>query len=306
MSRTRFSAALLKPRHWLSWLGAGLWIVLAQLPYKWQLWVARQLAPLLYLNKKRINYARVNLERCFPEKSDAEREELLKKNTESMITAAFETGIGWFWSARRLRKLHTIEGVEHIHEAQRQGSGILLLTTHFSTLDIGSAFLGCNVEFDGLYRPHGNKVYDYIQRKGRESYCKTGEAIPRDNIRGMIAKLRQGRAVWYAPDRDLGAKNSVFVDFFGVPAATITATSKIVKLGRAKVIPFTQVRMDDGSGYKLTIHPAFENFPSGDDIADTQRVSDFMAEQIAKCPEQYFWAQPRFKTRPPGESDFYE
>ncbi|WP_339899881.1 LpxL/LpxP family Kdo(2)-lipid IV(A) lauroyl/palmitoleoyl acyltransferase [uncultured Gilvimarinus sp.] len=305
MSRTRFSPSLLKPRYWLSWLGAGIWFLFAQLPYKWQLWVARRLAPLLYLNKKRINFARVNLERCFPQLSEHEREALLKKNTESMMIAAFETGMGWFWSGRRLRKLHSIEGVEHIHQAQREEHGILLLTTHFSTLDIGSAFLGQNIEYDGFYRPHSNEVYDYLQRKGRESYC-AGWVIPRDNVRTMIARLRQGRAVWYAPDRDLGAKNSVFVDFFGVPAATITATSKIVKLGRAKVIPFTQVRMDDGSGYKLTIHPAFEDFPSGDDIADTQRVSDFMAEQIAKCPEQYFWAQPRFKTRPPGEPDFYE
>ncbi|WP_049722300.1 LpxL/LpxP family Kdo(2)-lipid IV(A) lauroyl/palmitoleoyl acyltransferase [Gilvimarinus polysaccharolyticus] len=305
MSRTRFSASLLKPRYWLHWLGAGLWFLLAHLPYVWQMWVARKLAPLLYLNKKRINYARVNIARCFPEKSATERELLLKSNTESMMAAVFETGIGWFWSSKRLRKLHSIEGVEHIHQAERDGVGVLLLTTHFSTLDIGSAFLGCNIEFDGLYRPHGNKVYDYLQRKGRESYCVTGEAIPRDNIRAMIAKLRKGRAVWYAPDRDLGEKNSVFVNFFGVPAATVTATSKIVKLGRARVIPFTQVRLNDGSGYKLTIHPPLDGFPSGDDIADTQRISDFMAEQIAKCPEQYFWAQPRFKTRPPGEPDFY-
>jgi KDO2-lipid IV(A) lauroyltransferase len=305
MSRPPFDRALLKPQYWPAWLGAGVWILIAQLPYKWQMWLARKLSPLLYLNKKRIHYARVNLKRCFADKTPAEREALLKSNTESMMMAMFETGIGWFWCARRLRKLHTIEGLEHLHNAQREGCGILLLTTHFSTLDIGSAFLGCHVEFDGLYRPHSNKVYDYLQRKGRETYCKTGVAIPRDNIRGMIAKLRQGRAVWYAPDRDMGAKHSVFVDFFGVPAATVTATSKIVKLGRARVVPFTQVRLDDGSGYKLVIHPPLEGFPSGDDAADTQRVSDFMERQIAQCPEQYFWAQPRFKTRPPGEPDFY-
>lgn len=306
MNRTHFSKALLHPRYWLFWLGAFLWFLLSQLPLRWQLWMARRLTGLLYLNKKRINFARVNLSRCFPELSEQERETLLRKNAESMAIAMFETGIGWFWTSRRLKKIHSIQGKEYLDEAIRDGVGVLLLTTHFSTLDIGSAFLGCNVEFDGLYRPHSNPVYDYLQRKGRESYCKTGMAIPRDSVRTMIARLRKGRAVWYAPDRDLGPKNSVFVDFFGVPTSMITATSKIVELGKARVIPFTQTRRADGSGYDLVIHPPFEHFPSGDDVADTQRIATFMEREIAKCPEQYFWAQPRFKTRPEGEPDFYE
>ncbi|WP_020208936.1 LpxL/LpxP family Kdo(2)-lipid IV(A) lauroyl/palmitoleoyl acyltransferase [Gilvimarinus chinensis] len=306
MNRTHFSAALLHPRYWLFWLGAGVWFLLAQLPYRWQMWLAKKAAPLLYLNKKRINYGRINLQHCFPDLSEQEREVMLKKNAESMSAAMFETGIGWFWPQWRLRKLHRITGKEHLEQAEKDGVGVLLLTTHFSTLDIGSAFLGCNTEFDGLYRPHSNAVYDYLQRKGRESYCKSGIAIPRDSVRTMIAHLRRGRAVWYAPDRDLGPKNSVFVDFFGVPTAMITATSKIVQLGKARVIPFTQFRRDDGSGYDLVIHPPFEDFPSGDEVADTQRIAAFMEGEIAKAPEQYFWAQQRFKTRPEGEDSFYE
>lgn len=306
MNRTHFSLGLLHPRYWFFWLGATAWFLLAQLPFRWQMWLSRRLAPLLFLNKKRIGYARENLKRCFPDMSETEREALLKKNAESMAAAAFETGIGWFWPQWRLRKLHSITGKEHLKEAERDGVGVLLLTTHFSTLDIGSAFLGCNIEFDGLYRPHSNAVYDYLQRKGRESYCKTGLAIPRDSVRTMIARLRKGRAVWYAPDRDLGAKNSVFVNFFGVPTAMITATSKIVALGKARVIPFTQYRRPDGSGYDLIIHPPFADFPSDDEVADTQRIASFMEGEIAKYPEQYFWAQPRFKTRPEGEASFYE
>lgn len=306
MNRTHFSLALLHPRYWLFWLGAMLWMLLAQLPFRWQMWLARRLAPLLFKNKKRIGYARTNLAKCFPRLAENEREALLKKNAESMAMAAFETGIGWFWSSKRLRTIHSIQGEQYLKQAEQDGVGVLLLTTHFSTLDIGSAFLGCHIEFDGLYRPHSNAVYDYLQRKGRESYCKTGLAIPRDSVRTMIARLRKGRAVWYAPDRDLGPKNSVFVDFFGVPTSMITATSKIVTLGKARVIPFTQYRRSDGSGYDLIIHPPFDDFPSGNDVADTQRIASFMESEIKKYPEQYFWAQPRFKTRPEGEPDFYE
>ncbi|MBU2885933.1 LpxL/LpxP family Kdo(2)-lipid IV(A) lauroyl/palmitoleoyl acyltransferase [Gilvimarinus agarilyticus] len=306
MKRTHFSLALIHPRYWFFWLIALLWMLLAQLPYRWQMRLARVVAPLLLRNKKRIGYARKNIAECFPTLSAQEREVLLKKNAESMAMAIFETGIGWFWSSRRLNKIHSIQGEEYLRQAEQEGAGVLLLTMHFSTLDIGSAFLGCHTEFDGLYRPHSNAMYDYLQRKGRESYCETGLAIPRDSVRTMIARLRKGRFVWYAPDRDLGPKNSVFVDFFGVPTAMVTATSKIVTLGKARVVPFTQYRRADGSGYELVIHPAFDNFPSGDDVADTQRIADFMQSEIKKYPEQYFWAQPRFKTRPQGEPEFYE
>jgi KDO2-lipid IV(A) lauroyltransferase len=300
-----FTRALLAPRHWPSWLGAGVWFLIAQLPYRFQFFLARVLSPLLHLNKKRIHIARTNLRLCFPDKSEAEREALLKQNLVSTAMAVFETGIAWFWPKWRLRRLFTLTGIEHIEQAQREGQGALLLSLHFTTLDIGSAMLGQYVNYDGMYSPHSNLVFDYLQKQRREAYCKGGIAFSRDNVRAMIAQLRKGRIIWYAPDRDLGAKISVFVPFFGVPTATVTATSQFARLGRAKIIPFTQHRRDDGSGYDVLVHPAFENFPSGDELADTRRVNEFMEVEILKQPEQYFWAQPRFKTRPEGEPKLY-
>lgn len=305
MSSPEFNRALLAPRHWPTWIGAGIWFLIAQLPYRLQFAMARWLSPLLHLNKKRIHMARTNLRLCFPDKTEAEREELLKKNLVSTAMAVFETGIAWFWPKWRLRRLFTITGVEHIQQAQRDGQGALLLSLHFTTLDIGSAMLGQHVNYDGMYSPHANPVMDYIQKQRREAYCKGGMAFSRDNVRAMIAQLRKGRMIWYAPDRDLGAKVSVFVPFFGVPAATVTATGQFARLGRAKIIPFTQYRRADGSGYDVVIHPPFENYPVGDEIADTRRVNEFMESEILKHPEQYFWAQPRFKTRPEGEAKVY-
>lgn len=300
MSSPEFSRALLAPRHWPSWIGAGIWFLLAQLPYRVQLGLARLLSPLLFLNKKRVHMARTNLRLCFPEKSEAEREELLKQNLESTAMAVFETGIAWFWPKWRLRRLFSITGVEHVEQARSEGQGALLLSLHFTTLDIGSAMLGQYVNYDGMYSPHSNPVFDYLQKQRREAYCKGGMAFSRDNVRAMISQLRKGRMIWYAPDRDLGAKVSVFVPFFGVPTATVTATSQFARLGKAKIIPFTQYRRANGSGYDVVIHPPFENFPTGDELVDARRVNEFMETEILKHPEQYFWAQPRFKTRPEG------
>jgi KDO2-lipid IV(A) lauroyltransferase len=305
MASSQFDRSLLAPRHWPTWFGFGVWFLIAQLPYSWQMATARALTPLLRLNKKRVKMARTNLQLCFPQKTEQEIESLLAANLQSTAMAIFETGIGYFWSKSRLRKLFTITGLEHIEQAKAEGQGALLLSLHFTTLDIGSAMLGVCVNYDGMYSTHKNKVFDFVQKKRREAYVKEGIAISRDNVRAMVGQLRKGRMIWYAPDRDLGEKVSIFVPFFGVPAATVTATAQFARMGRAKIIPFSQYRLADGSGYSVVIHPPFENYPSGDDFADARRVNEFVEQEILKVPEQYLWAQPRFKTRPEGEAKIY-
>lgn len=300
-----FTRALLAPRHWPAWFGVGIWFLLAQLPYRVQFYLSYVFAPLLRYNKKRLHQAQTNLRLCFPELSDKEREVLLNESLRSIAMAVFETGIAWFWPLWRLRKIFTVTGLEHIKEAQQDGQGALLLSMHFTTLDIGSAMLGAHINYDGMYRPHDNAVYDYMQKTRREAYCRGGTAFHRENLRGMITRLRQGRMVWYAPDRDLGEKLSIFVPFFGVQTATVTATAQFARMGRARIIPFTQKRLAKGKGYELVIHPPFKDYPSGDEYQDALRVSQFMEAEIRKIPGQYFWAQPRFKTRPDGEANIY-
>lgn len=317
MQNSLFSRGLLAPRHWPAWLAVGFWFLLAQLPYRVQFYLPHVLVPLLRLNKKRLHQAQVNLALCFPELSETERKVLLYEALYSTAMAIFETGIAWFWPRWRLRRLFTVTGLEHIAAAQAEGQGALLLSLHFTTLEIGSAMLGIYVHYDGMYRPHENAVYDYLQKSRRETYCAKQEstseldptdissAISRDNLRGIVSRLRKGRMIWYAPDRDLGAKSSVFVPFLGVQTATVTATGKFAQLGKARIIPFTQKRLPKGKGYELVIHPPFEQYPSGDEHQDALRVSQFMETEVRKIPGQYFWAQPRFKTRPEGDAGLY-
>lgn len=300
-----FTRALLAPRYWAAWFGVAVWFLLAQLPYRIQVYLPHLLVPYLKRNKKRLHQAQTNLQLCFPHLSESERAALLYETLYSTAMAIFETGIAWFWPKWRLRRLFTIRGVEHIEAAKAEGCGALLLSMHFTTLDIGSAMLGLYVNYDGMYSPHKNAVYDLMQKLRREAYTPGGTAFSRDNVREMVSRLRKGRMIWYAPDRDLGEKVSVFVPFFGVQTATVTATAQFARLGRAKIIPFTQKRLPNGKGYELIIHPPFEDYPSGDDYADALRVSNFMEDEISKIPGQYFWAQPRFRTRPDGEPKLY-
>ena len=141
------------------------------------------------------------------------------------------------------------------------GAGAILMAVHFTTLEIGAALLGQQHTIDGMYREHGNALFDFIQRSGRERHNLDSLAVEREDVRGMLKLLRSGRAIWYAPDQDYGTKQSLFVPLFGIPAATVTATTKFARLGKAQVIPFTQKRLADGSGYRLVIHPPLADFP---------------------------------------------
>ena len=307
MDRPRFRAAFFHPRFWLLWLGLGLLWLVVQLPYKAQLCIGRVLGALMYRvagDRRRI--AARNLELCFPEKSSAEREQLLKDNFASTGIAFFEMAMSWWWSKPRLARLAHIEGLEHLKQAQREGKGVILMAFHFTTLEIGAALLGQQHTIDGMYREHNNPLFDFIQRRGRERHNVDSLAVERDDVRGMLKLLRSGRAIWYAPDQDYGAKQSIFVPLFGIEAATVTATSKFARLGKAQVVPFTQQRLADGSGYKLVIHPPLSNFPGESDEVDCLRINQWVERAIRECPVQYLWAHRRFKTRPPGEPKLYD
>lgn len=306
MKDNRFRWQFLHPRFWLLWAGLGILWLLAQLPYPLQLGLGRALGLLMYrFAGSRRHIARRNLELCFPQLSVAERERLLRENFASTGIAFFEMAISWWWPGKRLARLARVEGLEHLQQAQQQGKGVILMAIHFTTLEIGAALLGQLHTIDGMYRAHKNPVFDYVQRRGRERHNADAIAIEREDVRTMLRHLRQGRAIWYAPDQDYGAKQSLFVPLFGVPAATVTATTAFARLGRAQVLPMRQTRLPDGKGYLLQIEPAWQDFPGGSEEEDCLRINQWVERAIDQHPEQYLWSHRRFKTRPDGEAKVY-
>lgn len=304
MDRPAFRIYFLHPRFWPLWLGMGLLWLVVQLPYRWLLVLGRGLGGVMYhLAGSRRRIAARNLELCFPELSVGERQRLLRENFASTGMTFFEMAISWWWPVERLKRLGTVEGLEHLRQAEADGQGVILMALHFTTLEMGGALLCMQQDMYGMYRAHKNPLFDFIQRHGREQ--RLLGAIERDDVRGMLKVLRAGGVVWYAPDQDYGAQRSLFVPLFGVQAATVTATSKFARLGRARVVPFTQTRLADGSGYKVTVHPALADFPGESEEADCLRINQWIEQAIRQQPEQYLWAHRRFKTRPAGEPKLY-
>jgi len=276
------------------------------LPFRVQLTIGRLIGRLaLPFSPSRRHIVETNIRLCFPELSQQQRKDLVRKNFESTGIGIMEMSIAWFWPRWRLKRIVQYQGLEHLENRGKQGA--LLLSMHFTTLEIGASLLGLVCVIDGMYRVHKNPLFDYVQRRGRERYNSTtgATAISRRDIKTMLRRLRTGHAVWYAPDQDYGKKHSTFATFFGNTAATVTATSRFARLGKAQVIPFTQTRLPNGKGYKITIHPPLENFPTDDEQADAQTINNLVEMAVRTQPEQYLWAHRRFKTRPPGESRPY-
>lgn len=299
------TAALVSPRYWATWLALGLLWCITRLPWAWQLALGRglgRLARLLALQRKHI--ALTNLTLCFPELAEGQRRRLLAEHFASLGIALVEMAMSWWGSAQRLKVLARIAGLEHLQAALHKGRGVILLSAHFTTLEIGGCLLALHAPFHVLYRDHKNPVIDAMMRRARTRLFE--QAIPRGDLPAMLKSLKQNRPVWYAPDQDFGRENSIFVPFFGVPAATLTATSRLARASGAAVVPFFQTRLPGARGYALTLLPALEDFPGDDIEQDTRRIVALIEARIREHPAQYLWAHRRFKTRPPGEPSVYD
>jgi KDO2-lipid IV(A) lauroyltransferase len=299
-----FPRRLLAPRHWPAWLAIGCIHLLVRLPARRVIGLGAAfgaaLSPLLRMRRRAI--AR-NLELCFPELDAAQRDALRREATREMGCMLGEFALGWFASDAKLARLAvTITGLEHLAAARAAGRGVLLVGGHFSHLELCARLVSRKIKIAGMYRRMDSAVFEYSVLRARLAYADT--MFDKDQLRATIKYLRHGGTIWYAPDQDMRGKDAVFAPFFGVPAATITATHHLARLSGAVVIPFFHRRLPDG-GYALRLETPLADFPGPDVVADTARVNAAIEAMVREAPAQYLWAHKRFKTRPPGAPPVY-
>ena len=292
------------PRYWPAWLGMAVLRVVCLLPHRAALAIGRTLGHLVerFASERRA-IVRRNIELCFPELTTTDRDALATRHFEALGMSLIEMGIGrWASDATHLR-LGRLEGLEHLQKALETGKGIILLSAHFTTLEISGRVMALSIPpYDAVFRKNSSEFMTESQRTGRE---RSAEAtIEKRDIKKMVRSLRKGRVVWYAPDQSYDRKGSEVIPFFGVPSMHATATSTLARLGDAVVVPYFPRRLDDGS-YVFQILPPLENFPSDDAIEDTKRYVRVLEEHIRSCPEQYFWLHRKFKNLPEGYDDYY-
>lgn len=305
---TVFKTQLLHPRYWLIWLAFGLWRGITALPYPMLLIMGKGIGLLVHrFPSRRKTIAFRNIQLCFPELSDAQHRTMLRENFKSVGMALLEVGMAWWWSRKRFAKLLQFEGLENLSALEGSGQGVMLLGIHYTTLEVGAAGISSVFQMDGMYRAHGNPVYDFLQARGRLSKgIGDNMVFERRDVRGTMKALKNGRSLWYGPDQDYGLGQGLFAPFFGIQAATVYATARFAEKTGAAVVPFSHIRLPGTQGYKITVHPALKDFPTGDDLADATRINEIIEEFVRLEPEQYLWVHRRFKNRPEGEPDLYQ
>ena len=256
---------------------------------------------LFWLIPERRRVTRVNLEKCFPKMDAPAREQLARAHFRVFCRSFLERGILFWAPRRRIERLVRIEGMENLRSIR---GPVILFAPHFVGLDATLSRLSLELPVAMMYSRQKDPALERVLYRGRTRFG--GRMIPRQaGVKEGLAAIESGAAYYYLPDLDYGPKRSIFVPFFGVPAATVTGLSYISRASGAAVLPCVTRMLPGGEGYVATIYPRWDNFPSGDDAADTRRMLAFIEERVLEMPEQYYWLHKRFKTRPEGEQRFY-
>jgi Kdo2-lipid IVA lauroyltransferase/acyltransferase len=288
----------------LARLGVFIFWLIHFLPFRVIVAIGNGLGILLYpFAAERRSVGMINLKLCFPEMSDTAREKLVRAHFKMFCRGLIERSILWWSSAERISGLIRVEGVEHFEAIKDQPA--ILLTPHFVGMDAGGQWITQHTDTVCMYANQKNVYLTQLLLKKRARFRNQHLYSRQEGLRPILKGMRKGMPFVYPPDQDQGIKDGAFIPFFGVPAATMISLPRIAQMTGAKIVPSITRVLPGGEGYVLTFYPAWENYPSGDDIADARKMNAFIEDRIREMPEQYFWLHKRFKTRPEGEARFY-
>lgn len=284
---------------------ATLWLA-SRLPLALQALLGRALGVLLHLlARSRRRIALRNLELCLPDVEETARRALVFEHFQWLGRSLLERGLLWFAPPERLKRLIHVEG--DVGFAQSTDAPVMWLAPHFMALDVAGAAVLLFQSRPGvsMYQTQSDPVLDAAMRRGRlrlgnaEIFARSEKALP------LVRAIKRGAAFYNLPDMDFGARDAAFVPFFGVPAATLLAPSKMARSLGMKVQPVIAEMLPGGRGYRVRFLPPWQHWPSDDPVADAAAMNRWIEDEVRRNPAQYLWVHKRFKTRPEGEQPLY-
>lgn len=288
----------------LTRIGLGILWLIHLLPARARAGLGTGLGLLLMrLGRERRNVVDTNLALCFPELAEPQRRQLRRRHFAALGRALADTTVAWWSGAERIRRLAPVEGWEHLDGVGNRP--VIVLAPHFVGVDILGVRLSIERDAVTIYSHQKDPVFDRFLISRRSRFRPVRLVSRQDGIKPVIRGLRDRLPLFFLPDMDFGPRDALFVPFFGVPTATVTALPRLAAVTGAAVVPVTITQMPAGAGYRIRFHPAWENYPGGELAADTRRMNAFIEDGVRAAPEQYYWVHKRFKSRPPGEDRLY-
>lgn len=296
-----FRASLLAPRHWVSWLGIGLFSLLMLVPRRLRDRGAGWFGVLQYrLNRKRRGVVALNLGQCFPHLDETERAALARSHFRAYAQVmADQASLWWDWRRRFPDRRCALHGLEVVREIQAAGESVILLNAHTVAIDVGGIALARHLPMVAIVQPIRDPVLDWLVarvrvRAGGDLYAREA------GLRPVIRALRRGGCLYYSPDEDLGPRDSVFAPFFGQPKATLATLGRLAGMLNARVVPVYSYYDAARGVYEVCLQPPLEDFPSGDPARDAAHMNEALEHSISLCPAQFLWNYRLFRTRPDG------
>ena len=246
-----------------------------------------------------------NVELCFPEQTLQQRQALVREHFQWLGRSIIERGLLWYAPVERLKRLIHVEG--NVTLAEHSTQPVMWLVPHFMALDVAGAAtqLFQKQQVGSIYQAQSDAVMDAAMRAGRLRFNQ-GEVFARsDSAKPLIRAIKRGDAFFNLPDMDFGARDAAFVPFFGVPAATLLAPSRMARALGMVVQPVVAEILPCGRGYRVRFLEPWTDFPTADAMADTAAMNRWIETEIRANPAQYLWVHKRFKTRPEGEASLY-
>ena len=279
---------------------------IAPLPLPWLRALGSVIGRSLFaLARSRRRVALTNLRLCFPHWSEAQRREVARRSFIAFSQALLDRS--WLWHSPpevARQRIRLVGAVEEFRQASRNGS-VIGFGPHFYGMDAGGCAVMQQVVERGstIYTRQSSPAVDAWLRAGRLRFGNVILLSRNEGLKPIVRAMREGRSLYLLPDMDFGPQESIFVPFFGVPAATVPSLPRFARLGNARVVPLVTRLTPDG--YEVQVHPAWTDYPTDDVEADTRLMNERLEGYIREMPEQYYWVHKRFKTRPPGEPPVY-
>ncbi|MDB5999142.1 MAG: lipid biosynthesis acyltransferase [Rhizobacter sp.] len=255
--------------------------------------------------KSRRHVALTNLAIAFPERTEAQRRQIAREHFGWLGRSLLERSLLWYASPKRLSRLIQVDG--DVAAANAEPRPVMWLVPHFVGLDVAAAGAQLNLDRHGVtvYQRQSNAVWEEALRRGRLRFGRAEVFARSDTAKPLIKAIRRGKDFFNLPDMDFGARDAAFVPFFGVPAATLLAPSRIARALNMPVRPIVAELLPGGRGYRVRFGERLPGFPSDDPMADTLALNRWIEAEVRRNPAQYLWVHKRFKTRPEGEASLY-